>query len=245
MTLPATTAPVYFDQSDMIALIGLQNMLAVCDDENNGSIDPVKFNKLGSLACGKVDSILALNYKGPFPVTQVPVPALVVELATAWMKAFLYEASDTYVRQYGSGSARRGRGARHEPRRGEGRPHRLDPISEAGERRGQHVQRGGPDDAAPAQRRMVTVARTLLLVAALGLFAVACTTEESPDASAPAAPRAPLHGAANATFQVNSDFAQVEVGMDLAPAPLVFDAAVPLADGGSVAFDGGPYWALE
>lgn len=103
MTLPATTAPVYFDQSDMIALLGIQTMLAVCDDENTGSIDPVKFNKLGALACGKVDSVLALNYKGPFPVTQVPVPALVVELATAWMKSLLYEGSDTYVRQYGSG----------------------------------------------------------------------------------------------------------------------------------------------
>lgn len=103
MPLPTTTPPVYFDQSDMIALIGTANMLAVCDPDNTGGIDPVTFNKLGALACAKVDAVLALTYPGPFPIQQVPVPALVVELATAWMKAFLYEADDVYVRQYGSG----------------------------------------------------------------------------------------------------------------------------------------------
>ena len=103
MTLPATTAPAYFDQTDMIAFIGEANMLAVCDDGNSGSIDPVKFNKMGKIACGKVDSVIALNYPGPFPITQVPVPALVVELAMTWMKALLYESDDIYVRQYGSG----------------------------------------------------------------------------------------------------------------------------------------------
>lgn len=87
------------------------------------------------------------------------------------------------------------------------------------------------------------MARFLLLVV-LGLVSVACSTQETPDVSTPpVVTREPLHGAANAVLPVNSDFAQVEIGMDLAPTPLVFDAAVPLADGGSVAFDGGPYWA--
>ena len=97
------TDPPYFTYDDAVALLGLQTMEACLDDENTGAVDVPTFNRLGNLACTRVDGFLKRVYPGPFPITQTPVPADIQIAALAWFRAFTYERHLEYVRQYGKG----------------------------------------------------------------------------------------------------------------------------------------------
>lgn len=88
----------YVDQTDLEDAIGTP-AVAVFYSNGSGGINTVAL----AVACGRasawVDSFLALNYRGPFPVTQDPAPAMMKEAALLWLQAIAQDRKPEFIRQ--------------------------------------------------------------------------------------------------------------------------------------------------
>lgn len=60
----------YWSQADLEAVIGKAAVLACYDDANTGVVNAVALGNIQSLSDAMVDSALASEYAGPFPITE-------------------------------------------------------------------------------------------------------------------------------------------------------------------------------
>jgi len=88
----------YVSQSDIQNTIGLPALLALTDDTNTGSPGAGVITFITTRASAWVDSFLAANYVGPFPITQSPAPAMMQEAALYKAVEFLYDRRPEYIR---------------------------------------------------------------------------------------------------------------------------------------------------
>ena len=91
-------AAVYVSQADIQNTIGLPALLALTDDANAGSPGATVIAFIATRATAWVDSFLAANYAGPFPIAQVPAPAMMAEAALYKAVEFLYDRRPEYIR---------------------------------------------------------------------------------------------------------------------------------------------------
>jgi phage gp36-like protein len=91
---------LYIAQTDLESALSPQTVLALFDDTNTGVVSSVALAAVLTRACANVDSFLARTFTGPFPIQGTP-PALVVEAAIEFAKAFAFERHPDYVRTFG------------------------------------------------------------------------------------------------------------------------------------------------
>lgn len=91
----------YLNQTDLENAINVQTVLAIFDDAGTGTINQVALTDCLSRASAMVDSYLARVYRGPFPITQTPFPAMIKIAAIDFAVAYAFERHPEYVRSYG------------------------------------------------------------------------------------------------------------------------------------------------
>lgn len=91
----------YITQGDLEALITPEAVLAIFNDQNTGAVNTSALTKLLNLASAQVDSYIARNYRGPFPIK--PVPQTIKHATLLWARAFAYERHREYARVYQDG----------------------------------------------------------------------------------------------------------------------------------------------
>lgn len=91
----------YATQQDLENALSPATVLALYDDGNSGSINQTALLGVLKRARGWVDSYLATQYLGPFPVPQSPVPVAIVNAALEFAISFSFERHPEYVHTYG------------------------------------------------------------------------------------------------------------------------------------------------
>jgi phage gp36-like protein len=92
----------YVTQTDLQYRIGTQAVAALFSD-GDGNVDTDSLGAVLQAASDWVDSVLSVEYTGPFPLTQSPLPAMVKEAALLFAIAFSYDRKPEYARQLGDG----------------------------------------------------------------------------------------------------------------------------------------------
>lgn len=87
-------------QADLENALSPQTVLALFDDNNDGTADPAPIAAVCARATARADSWLAGVYDGPFPLTGT-LPAMYTELALEYAVAFSFERHPEYVRSFG------------------------------------------------------------------------------------------------------------------------------------------------
>lgn len=88
----------YVSQADLQNALGLPALLALTDDTNSGTPTAGVITFVTTRASAWVDSFLAANYVGPFPITQNPAPAMMAEAALYKAIEFMYDRRPEYLR---------------------------------------------------------------------------------------------------------------------------------------------------
>lgn len=94
-------AIVYATQTDLENSLSPATVLALYNDDNDSQVNAVAIEGVLVRATNWVDSYLATQYLPPFPVTQTPVPAMIVAAALEFAIAFSFERHPEYVHTYG------------------------------------------------------------------------------------------------------------------------------------------------
>jgi len=92
---------VYVTQEDLEQALSPATVLALYNDLNNDSVNPTALEGVLIRATTWVDSYLATQYLGPFPVPQTPVPMMIKMAALEFAIAFSFERHPEYVLTYG------------------------------------------------------------------------------------------------------------------------------------------------
>lgn len=93
---------MYVTQSEVSFALGVPIVTALYDDVNSGTPDSPSLDAAIARASALVDSWIAPVYKGPFPILQVPIPAMIRELALQYIEAISYDRRPDIVRGFGS-----------------------------------------------------------------------------------------------------------------------------------------------
>lgn len=91
----------YITQADLEGALSPATVLALFNDGDLGVVSTTSLLSVLVRASTEVDSYLARVYKGPFPVTQVPVPAIIKNCTIEFAIAFSFERHPEYVQTYG------------------------------------------------------------------------------------------------------------------------------------------------
>lgn len=91
----------YIDQTDLEAALSPATVLALFNDQNEGVVYTPALLAVLTRASTEVDSYLARDFKGPFPVPQTPVPAVIKNCTVEFAIAFSFERHPEYVHTYG------------------------------------------------------------------------------------------------------------------------------------------------
>lgn len=95
------TTILYATQEDLESALSPATVLALYDDEGSGVVNETALRNTLARASRRVDSYLARVYVGPFPVTQTPVPAEIMDAALEFSIAFSFERHPEYVHTFG------------------------------------------------------------------------------------------------------------------------------------------------
>lgn len=92
---------LYATQEDLESALSPSTVIALFEDTNNGHVDRKAIVAVLNRASRMVDSHLARVYRGPFPVSQVPVPEIIKAVTIEYAMAFSFERHPEYVHTYG------------------------------------------------------------------------------------------------------------------------------------------------
>ncbi len=92
---------LYATRADLESALSPTTVLTLFDDGNSGNVSQVALDGVLNRASRMVDSYLARVFKGPFPVTQTPVPSTITFAALEFAIAFSFERHPEYVHTYG------------------------------------------------------------------------------------------------------------------------------------------------
>lgn len=92
---------LYVTIEDLEAALSRSTVVALFDDEGNGTPNEKTITATLARASRTVDSYLARVYLGPFPVTQKPVPEQIKNAALEFAISFSFERHPEYVHTYG------------------------------------------------------------------------------------------------------------------------------------------------
>ena len=92
----------YVTQAEVSYALGVSIVTAIYDDTNAGVPDSASLDAVIARASGMVDSWIAPVYKGPFPITQTPIPSMIRELAIQYVEAMTYDRRPDIIRGFGS-----------------------------------------------------------------------------------------------------------------------------------------------
>lgn len=96
------TEPVlYAEQTDLEYVLSPTTVRILFEDQGNGVVDQKAIKGVLNRASRMVDSYLARVYKGPFPVSQVPVPEIIKAVTLEFAVAYSFERHPEYVHTYG------------------------------------------------------------------------------------------------------------------------------------------------
>jgi hypothetical protein len=101
----------YVTEAELELAIGKPVLLAYLDDTNAGTIPTATVDAFIARASALVEAWIAPVYKGPFPITQSPVPSMVRELTIQYVEALIYERRTELARNDATDEAK-GRWAR-------------------------------------------------------------------------------------------------------------------------------------
>lgn len=88
----------YITSTNLEDAVGKATLLVLFDDANTGSYNAAAMTAVISRACSWVDSFLAANYGGPFPVSQSPAPAMMFEASIYKAIEFSLDRKPEFVR---------------------------------------------------------------------------------------------------------------------------------------------------
>lgn len=91
----------YITKADLEAALSPATVLALFNDEDQGTVYMPALLTLLQRASNEVDSYLARSFKGPFPVAQSPVPAIIKNCTIEFAIAFSFERHPEYVHTFG------------------------------------------------------------------------------------------------------------------------------------------------
>jgi hypothetical protein len=97
----------YVTQSEVSYALGIPIVLAIFDDDQDGIVDGPALDAVIARASAMTDSWIAPVYKGPFPIVQVPIPALIKELTLQYVEAMCFDRRPDIVRGFGSDDAQK------------------------------------------------------------------------------------------------------------------------------------------
>ncbi len=90
----------YITQAEFSFALAPVAMLAIFDDNNDGALDSEAIDSIIARASSMVDAWIAPVYKGPFPITQTPIPALIRELTLQYSAVFALERHPDYAQSF-------------------------------------------------------------------------------------------------------------------------------------------------
>lgn len=93
----------YVTQAEMERRFGARLIQTLFDDAAGG-VDTTSLGDVRQAASDWVDSVIAMEYTGPFPLTQDPLPAMVREATLLFAIAFSYDRNPEYARMLGDGA---------------------------------------------------------------------------------------------------------------------------------------------
>jgi len=91
----------YATQEDLEHQLSPATVQNLFDDQNMGSVYTPALDAVLLRASSWVDSFLARVYRGPFPVTQSPVPQAIKDACLEFAISFSFERHPEYVQTYG------------------------------------------------------------------------------------------------------------------------------------------------
>lgn len=91
----------YISQADLEAALSPATVLGLFNDQDQGVVHAPSLLLVLTRASAEVDSYLARVFKGPFPIAQTPVPAVVKNCALEFAIAYSFERHPEYVHTYG------------------------------------------------------------------------------------------------------------------------------------------------
>lgn len=91
----------YATQADLENQLSPATVLALFNDQDTGAVHAPAMDAVLTRASSWVDSFLARVYRGPFPVTQSPVPAAIKDATIEFAIAFAFERHPEYVHTFG------------------------------------------------------------------------------------------------------------------------------------------------
>ena len=90
----------YWSQQDLEGLLGVEEVRAIFDDDNDGVADPAPLSLVQRMSDTAVDAALATEFPATYPLTNPP--DVVVRASLLFGKAYAYARRPEYVKQYGS-----------------------------------------------------------------------------------------------------------------------------------------------
>jgi phage gp36-like protein len=95
----------YITQAELQYALSSTSFIAIFDQDNDGVADEAVVDAVIGRASAMTDAWIAPVYRGPFPITQVPVPAMIRELTIQYCLAIAYERRPDYTRTLEGGSS--------------------------------------------------------------------------------------------------------------------------------------------
>lgn len=81
----------YITQAELSYALSATSFTAIFDQDNDGVADSTVVDAVVARASALTDAWIAPVYKGPFPITQAPIPAMIRELTIQYALAMAYE----------------------------------------------------------------------------------------------------------------------------------------------------------
>ena len=88
----------YLTQAELQYALSSTSYTAIFDQDNDGVADSAVVDACLARGSAMTDAWIAPVYKGPFPIMQVPVPAMIRELTIQYCLAIAYERRPDYTR---------------------------------------------------------------------------------------------------------------------------------------------------
>ena len=92
----------YCTEAEVTYALGASIVTAIYDDDNDGIADSASLDAVIARASALVDSWIAPVYKGPFPISQTPIPSMIRELTLQYVEAMSYDRKPDLARGFGS-----------------------------------------------------------------------------------------------------------------------------------------------
>ena len=90
----------YLTQTDLENRLSRAKVLAIYDDENDGTVNQAALDAVLQTASDLVDATIARSYTGTFPMA-TPPPVLAKEAAILYAQALSIERAPEFLAQYG------------------------------------------------------------------------------------------------------------------------------------------------